>query len=230
MEDRKKSQVLLAVIGVATLLVAVIGATFAYFSAANVSGNSSTNTITAQTAQYGNTTVTYDGTNGTINTGTLDLKESEKGTDYKYLMKFTVATTATAAQNITVNWKSVTNTFCKYRNASYICTDTPTDTAVTGEIVYDFYSCSSAGYTGTTSSGTSVTINAGCTKISAATPADVPATGATGILHTAASLSLAAGGTNYYALVVTFKNLDANQNYQQQKSFTGQVNVGIAIH
>ena len=57
-KGKKGNQVLLTVIGVATLLIAMVGATFAYFTANSVTGNADTNNISAQTAQYGDTTVT----------------------------------------------------------------------------------------------------------------------------------------------------------------------------
>ena len=46
----KKNTVLLTVIAISTLLVAVVGATFAYFSA-NITGNNGKVTVTAQTAE-----------------------------------------------------------------------------------------------------------------------------------------------------------------------------------
>jgi len=227
-ENNKGNQVLLVVIGIATLLIAMVGATFAYFSANSVQGNTDTTTITAQTAQYGNTEVVYDATYGLINTGLLDLPNSEQGSDYEYLMKFHVTTTATAPQALTVNWKAVTNTFCKYANGQN-CTDNPADTDVRSEVIYDFYDCDATGYANTTASEEDVTVAGGCTKISSATSLPVPATDNTGLLHTAPSLPLAAGGTNRYVLVVTVKNLNTEQNYNQNKSFTGQVNVGLVV-
>ena len=64
MEDNKNKQntLLLTVIAVATLLVAVIGATFAYFTA-NVS-NSNTSTVQVTGAEL---TISYEGTSAAIN-------------------------------------------------------------------------------------------------------------------------------------------------------------------
>lgn len=48
MENRRGNEIFLGVVGVATLLVAIIGATFAYFSASAQSGNEAINTSSAQ--------------------------------------------------------------------------------------------------------------------------------------------------------------------------------------
>ena len=48
MENKKGSEIFLGVIGVATLIVAIIGATFAYFSADARSGNEAINTASTQ--------------------------------------------------------------------------------------------------------------------------------------------------------------------------------------
>ena len=58
-ETKKGNTVLLTVIAVATLLVAVVGATFAYFTA-SVAGNDTASSVVVKTAQIG--TITY--TNG----------------------------------------------------------------------------------------------------------------------------------------------------------------------
>ena len=59
--DNKKNTILLTVIAVATLLVAVVGATFAYFTAQG--GNAAENTVTVQT--------------GTAGSSSFDVKESQ---------------------------------------------------------------------------------------------------------------------------------------------------------
>ena len=180
MEERgnKKNQVLLTVLGVATLLVAVIGATFAYFSASTVGGNTGANAIQATTAAYGAGTVTFEGGNNTLRIGTVDLPEAENGTDYKYLLKFQYTTTATTAQNISIDWfglgsgETVTNSFCRYaatQNATQCaaadmtgtCDGTPAANStscsgtwapyvdVSTDVTYTLYSCTASGYAGT---------------------------------------------------------------------------------
>jgi len=215
----------LAFIGIFALVAAVTGATLAFFSANNVQGNSVTNTIVTTSATYGTTTVTYHASNGTISMGIVDLPESTKGVNINGLMKFTVATTATVSQRITIAWASgkVTNTFCQYANGQ-TCTDNPGHTFVGNEIQYALYECSSSGYTGTTISGTVVTIGSGCNLISTAGAA-APTTGSTALLHTGTNRTIAAGGTNYYALVLTLQNKTTEQNYNQGKTFSGQISI-----
>ena len=57
MENKKGTTVLLTVIGIATLLVAVVGATFAYFTASVTETNETTN-VTVTSATLG--TITFD--------------------------------------------------------------------------------------------------------------------------------------------------------------------------
>ena len=60
MKDNKGTTILLTVIGIATLLVAVVGATFAYFTA-QVTGNDDTTDVTVTAANLG--TVTFEHSN-----------------------------------------------------------------------------------------------------------------------------------------------------------------------
>ena len=183
MEERgnKKNQVLLTVLGVATLLVAVIGATFAYFSASTVGGNTGANAIQATTAAYGAGTVTFEGGNNTLRLGTVDLPQAENGVDYKYLLKFSYTTTSTAPVNyIAINWyglgagNSVTNNFCRYAatqdatqcaaaGMTGTCDGTPAANStgcsgtwvpyvdVSNDVTYTLYKCTQTAYGNTTS-------------------------------------------------------------------------------
>lgn len=60
MNDKKGNTVLLTVIAIATLLVAIVGATFAYFTA-SISGNDTASSVIVETASLGN--IVYE--NGT---------------------------------------------------------------------------------------------------------------------------------------------------------------------
>lgn len=77
MEDNKNKQntLLLTVIAVATLLVAVIGATFAYFTA-NIS-SSTTSTVQVTGAEL---TISYQGTTAAINATSKEPSSTEMGT------------------------------------------------------------------------------------------------------------------------------------------------------
>ena len=59
MENNRGQSIFLSVVGIATLLVAIVGATFAYFSI-SVTGNEDASSIYVRTAKVGG--VTYDGT------------------------------------------------------------------------------------------------------------------------------------------------------------------------
>ena len=66
MENKKTNTLLLTVIGVATLLVAVVGATFAYFTA-NLTGQESATTVTVGA---GTLAIAYENGSGNIETAT----------------------------------------------------------------------------------------------------------------------------------------------------------------
>ena len=59
MENNRGQSIFLSVVGIATLLVAIVGATFAYFSI-TVDGNNTASSINITTAKLGD--VTFDGT------------------------------------------------------------------------------------------------------------------------------------------------------------------------
>lgn len=112
MNDNKKGNtVLLTVIAVATLLVAVVGATFAYFTA-SVAGNDTASSIIVKTAEIG--TIVYE--NGTE----VKLENAYPGATTAE-MTFTVAADAKATANVnyTVNWANVTNGFAVKEDLVY---------------------------------------------------------------------------------------------------------------
>lgn len=126
-ETKKENTVLLTVIAVATLLVAVVGATFAYFTA-SVAGNDTASSVVVKTAQIG--TITY--TNG--NEVKLDNAYPGATSETK---TFTVAadTSATANVNYSLNWTNVTNGFVNKEDLVYTLTGTNSDTANTTTLV-----------------------------------------------------------------------------------------------
>lgn len=63
MENNRGQSIFLSVVGIATLLVAIVGATFAYFSI-TVNGNENASSIYVTTAKLGD--VTFDGTSAGI--------------------------------------------------------------------------------------------------------------------------------------------------------------------
>lgn len=103
MSDNKKGNtILLTVIAIATLLVAIVGATFAYFTA-SVTGNTDASSVVIKTTSIGN--VTYE--NGTE----LKLDNAYPGA-YSNKITFTVSVTDNdAAMPYELKWVNITNDF-----------------------------------------------------------------------------------------------------------------------
>ena len=94
MDNNKGQTIFLSVIGIATLLVAIVGATFAWFSI-SVSGNANASSIVVTTAKLGSVEYT-DGAAITL----TNIKPSEEATT----KTFTVANTDSAATE-TIEYK-----------------------------------------------------------------------------------------------------------------------------
>ena len=122
-ETKKGNTVLLTVIAVATLLVAVVGATFAYFTA-SVAGNDTASSVVVKTAQIG--TITY--TNG----NEVKLENAYPGATSE-TKTFTVAadSSATANVNYSLNWTNVTNGFVNKEDLVYTLTGANSDASNT---------------------------------------------------------------------------------------------------
>ena len=74
----KRNTVLLTVIAIATLLVAVVGATFAYFTASEIEMGKSV--VTVETSSVDQTTA--EGTNVSLNIGMLNMNQLDGKNDY----------------------------------------------------------------------------------------------------------------------------------------------------
>lgn len=114
-ENNKGQTIFLSVVGIATLLVAIIGATFAWFSA-TVSGNDTASSVVVETATIG---ITY--TNG----NEIKLQNALPGaTDTK---TFTVAAAegSTIDQSYKINWNITTFDFANKADLVYALTGTP---------------------------------------------------------------------------------------------------------
>ena len=122
-ETKKGNTVLLTVIAVATLLVAVVGATFAYFTA-SVAGNDTASSVVVKTAQIG--TITY--TNG----NEVKLENAYPGATSE-TKTFTVAADASATANVnySLNWTNVTNGFVNKEDLVYTLTGANSDASNT---------------------------------------------------------------------------------------------------
>lgn len=108
MENNRGQSIFLSVVGIATLLVAIIGATFAYFSI-TVNGNDTASSIHVTTATLGN--VTFDGTGAgvsienvypgwtTTKTFTIQAAGADSTSAIQYLVTLDVATTGNTLLN-----------------------------------------------------------------------------------------------------------------------------------
>ena len=94
MENSKGQTIFLSVIGVATLLVAIIGATFAWFSV-EVSGNESAQSVYVETMKLGSVTYTDSNAISLTNVKPMKLETAQNSASNK--KTFTVAQTDTAA-------------------------------------------------------------------------------------------------------------------------------------
>lgn len=110
----KKNTMLLTVIAVATLLVAVVGATFAYFSL-TTTGNGGTTTVTSNVGKL--PTITVNGSKETLNLNltTTDMAKPDVATNY-YAIKGTDSNDSksggkwsNSAQNLQAGSIAVTN-------------------------------------------------------------------------------------------------------------------------
>lgn len=99
----KGNTILLTVIAIATFLVALVGATFAYFTA-TVKGNDQAKSIIIKTAQIG--TVTFNTTNE------LKLENAYPGA-MSNVAEFTVSVDESATSDVryTLNWADIVNGF-----------------------------------------------------------------------------------------------------------------------
>ena len=148
MENNKQNTALLIVIAVATLLVAVVGATFAYFTAN--SSNTSTSTVSTTSGQM---TIAYgDGTNS-VTISTLNVQPSDTILVNK---TFTLTGTNTTGNDTDNGIAMPYNVGLEYNNTftSVAATEEDTETAVygtkgAGSLVYWLSASTVAGATAT---------------------------------------------------------------------------------
>lgn len=123
-ENQKKgNSVLLTVIAVATLLVAVVGATFAYFTA-SISGNDTASSVIVNTASVAS--ITYE------NGQELKMENAYPG-QYSNEITFTVSTTGKSdvALPYSIGWATATNTFVEQGDLVYRITSDDTSNGAT---------------------------------------------------------------------------------------------------
>lgn len=235
MDNNKGQTIFLSVIGIATLLVAIIGATFAYFSI-TVTGNEQASSIFVTTATLGQINF-VDGTQLKWD----DVNLEKGGTDKTESKRFTVENTADTAltSDVTYNvyMKVTANTISAAANGSAGAgaSITYTEGAQKGQthqltenedyFVYKIEAVDNDG------AGTTKVVNNGDDLISI-TETAVPGVSTDTTKGTKLSTTagkMAAGGLksrHIYEFTLTLKNAtNATQNGVQGKSFAGQLQV-----
>lgn len=232
MDNNKGQTIFLSVIGIATLLVAIIGATFAYFSI-TVTGNEQASSIFVTTATLGQINF-VDGTQ--LKWDKVNLKKD--GTDETESKTFTVENTAATALTSDVTYdvymKVTDNTISAAANgsagagASITYTEGEnkgTTKPLTAGEDYFVYKIEDA------NSATAGKVNDGDALINIAETAvpGVSTDTTKGTKLSTTSGKMATGGLNskhVYKFTLTLKNAtDATQNGVQGKSFAGQLQV-----
>ena len=220
----KKNTILLTVIAVATLLVAVVGATFAYFTATagSTGDEQATGTATAATvAEVGLTTTALTGSNNTIYPGTmnyagLSVVGTQSGTTTggaTYDITYSISGTITVSGEGFTATGEESATYTVYRTTKSVATPlncgavTPTPSA--GGTQYS-QTCDMNALTG----------GEGATEVDSG-----ELTGnSTTISITDQVLNSDGATTYYYYAVVTYPNIDDVQNDDQGKTVTITLN------
>ena len=127
MDDGKGQTIFLTVIGIATLLVAIVGSTFAWFSI-TVSGNEKTNDVVITKSSLGQVSFN-DGTKIEIN----DIKPGEFVTKTFSVSQTDPSSSEKISYNIVLNVK--TNSFSKDTNIGFIQSLKSTGNSNGGKIV-----------------------------------------------------------------------------------------------
>ena len=211
--ENKKNTILLTVIAVATLLVAVVGATFAYFSAAGgtgTTGNVTVSTGTAASSEFGAmNAINFYADASTFAEGGKDVTGSSTGT---------VKWTAPGAAG-TVTPSLADRTFC-YTAALEITANTFVKSAANATNVNELEFTAVKGtetiidkqslVTLTTGEAVTGTINIPTTK------------GGTDMKHTLVA-DAGASVSDSWTITVTLKNQAFNQNDNAGKQFTGVI-------
>lgn len=220
MENNKQNTALLIVIAVATLLVAVVGATFAYFTAN--SSNTSTSTVSTTSGQM---TIAYgDGTN-TVTISTLNVQPSDT-----ILVNKTFTLTGT---NTTSGLAMPYNIGLEYNNTftSVAATTEEAATAVygttgAGSLVYWLSATTVAGATATIDGTTGTYPGQPASNKAVYYRALIPTSKTTtDYLHLAKG-TFAANKTGIavtFNLIVVFPDTKANQDTNKTKVFSGKI-------
>lgn len=212
--DNKKNTILLTVIAVATLLVAVVGATFAYFTAQGAQGTTATVTVstgTAASSEFGTIdplNIYADAT--TFAEGAGDVTDDTTGT-----VKWTAPGAVTGQEAPSEADRS----FC-YTASLNITANTFTVSAANTEKLNELEFTAKKGETVLLDKISLVDFD---TKVGKTGTIKIPTT-ANGSEYTHKLVADAgASVTDNWKITVTLKNLAMNQNENTGKQLTGQI-------
>ena len=211
--ENKKNTILLTVIAVATLLVAVVGATFAYFTASGAqgtTGNVTVSTGTAASSEFG----VIKALNLYADASTF----AQDGADVTGETTGTVKWTAPGAtQEHTPD--EAERSFC-YTAALNITANTFTVSAANTEKLNELEFTAKKGSTVLLDKVSLVDLD---TKVGKTGSINIPTT-AGGSEYTHKLIADAGASlTDEWTITVTLKNLDMNQNENTGKQLTGQI-------
>jgi len=211
--ENKKNTILLTVIAVATLLVAVVGATFAYFTASGAQGTTGNVTVSTGTAAS-----SEFGTMNAINLYADASTFAEGGKDVTGSSTGTVKWTAPGAAG-TVTPSLADRTFC-YTAALEITANTFVKSAANATNVNELEFTAVKGTETIIDKQSLVTLATG--KAVTGT-INIPTTkGGTDMKHTLVA-DAGASVSDSWTITVTLKNQAFNQNDNAGKQFTGVI-------
>ena len=219
--ENKKNTILLTVIAVATLLVAVVGATFAYFTASGAqgtTGNVTVSTGTAASSEFGVIkALNLYADASTFAEGGKDVTGSSTGT-VKWTAPGAAGTvTPGATQEHTPD--EAERSFC-YTAALNITANTFTVSAANTEKLNELEFTAKKGSTVLLDKVSLVDLD---TKVEKTGSINIPTT-AGGSEYTHKLIADAGASlTDEWTITVTLKNLDMNQNENTGKQLTGQI-------
>lgn len=218
----KKNTILLTVIAVATLLVAVVGATFAYFTATSSTDNNASTTGTVNTATVAKVKLTTADTGkssttiypGTMNYASMSVVASKEGTDSaNYTLTYTVNGTVTLGSEFTAGDVYYTVYRTKTQVSSPVACD-PVSTKADPNGTQYSQSCN---ITALTSASAEEVVSRTAVEGTSAT-----------ISIPSQSLTTESGTTYYYYLVVEYENTGSDQNDDQNKTITAELS-GVTV-
>ena len=205
----KKNMILLTVIAVSTLLVAVVGATFAYFTATTTSqGNQTTTTVTTQQIAGTEWTATdHSGKSPAVYPGYMAYQE--------YLLDASTGAAGSIAKydlSIQGTIDAAFNTDVSYEVYAVTQSDAPT---------YTF----NAGTSSQVTEGNEYRYSIAGASFDNGTQLTLVKSGTLTSVKTAIEENATINGQNkrYYVLVLKYANNEESQDTQQAKTFTAQL-------